>query len=78
MSGESLSIEKIWETLNLTAAVFVVITFLALMHRLLFRRGRKPGPVTRGIYDLFLDLVRYGWMAGVLLWMVWQGVVYMR
>ena len=68
----------VWEGIGLAAAVLTVVTFIALALRIVFRHGEKPGPMTRGIYDLFLDVMRYGALVSLLLWILWKTVPYMK
>lgn len=65
-----------WEGIGLAAAVLTVVTAVALVLRIVFRHGEKAGPLTRGIYDLFLDIMRYGSLVGLVLWILWKTVPY--
>jgi hypothetical protein len=79
MTGDpSKFVFGVWEGIGLAAAVLTIITAIALALRIVFRHGEEPGPVTRGIYDLFLDVMRYGALVGFVLWAIWKTVPYMK
>lgn len=73
MSRETLTfVTDAWNALEIPAAILTIVAFLALTYRMVFRHGEKPGPLTRSIYDTFLDVLTYGTLIAMVLWVLWS------
>jgi hypothetical protein len=77
-SDPSKFVLGVWGGIELGAALLTVVVFIALVLRIVLRHGEKPSPVTRGIYDVFLDVMRYGALVALVLWVLWNTVPYMN